>query len=1460
MNGRTGTDGFSRLAVWAGVVCVLAATTLGSATAGGVSGTVRDGAGTPLIGLDVIVVNDWGGEIGRASTGSGGEYLVSGLAAGDYRVRTDAGAQGWVDEWYDDILLADSYPPWQATVVSVPTDGTIPNIDFALEPGGALSGTVTAEGGTPLEMATVSVYDDAESEIRTVNTDSQGFFLAVGLPSGGYRLNIEAPWGTSFVGEWYDDVPVQGWAIPAQATRVAVVAGETNENNDASLALGAAVAGTVQNLAGDPVSGVQLYVYDQANNELASHYVSSGTFLIPAVQPGAGYVRVAGTDVYSGMWYDNLLVPGDTIPAGATPLDLVAGATNEGINFHLPLGGTITGTIADQGGNPLVFYGAMLYATNGTFLDSDYTDGAGSYALSGLVPATYYVMVDPSWGSPFLGQWFDGVLDMGAGIPPGATAVTVSSGQTNAGVNFNLLTGGTVAGTVTDDKSGQGLESVWVYLHQTNEEYSVASDSTDASGQYRITGLTPGQYYLRASPPWDSDYFGEWHADVMDQGSKIPAGASGVLVAAASTTTVDVALSRGGAIAGTITDQGGAPVVGIDVRVFEEEGWNEKASATTDANGRYVAGGLLSGSFFVRTDVPDTMNAIDEWYDDVPAHGRDIPYGADWIDVTFGETNQNVDFVLSTGAVIQGHVEDLHGGAIVGVVVESQAPDGATLRSATTDAQGDYAVLGLPAGSFFLQTKTPGHMNYADMWYSNMLVRSAWGDPPHGATWVDVGAGDVVGSVDFALPAGSQISGSISDGSYAPIGGCSVRAYDADGNQLASYYVSYDQTAYALRGLPPGITFVGSDNWQDFRDEWYDDVPASGWDIPYGAAGIPCTAGSSTTGVDLVLAPGAGASISGRVTSDTGEPVEFPEVEVYTGTGVRRRPDSWSTGSDGSYELFGVLPGTYYVRTDITDGSYSNEWYDGVALGSSDVPPPAATPVVVTKDSGTQGIDFVLSPGDGGRIRGVVQDDGGGALRDADVEAYDSGGVRVASESSNAKGEYSLGVPPGTYYVKAEAPSGICVLDEWYGNVIEDGTPGIPGGALAVVVASRGSVSDVDFSLSSGAEIRGTVTDESGVPIGEDLWVRVYDADNNQLRSCDPDAKGAYKTAVPAGTYFVRADAGSQSEYADQWYDSVAGEDGTIPPGATPIVATVGQTYSGIDFALPKAAVLSGTVTDPDGVSLNEATVRVYDPATNVVGSDRVNAIGAYRVGVRPGLYYLRADPPSTANCRIEWRDNVPAENGAIPAGAAPTSVVSLGTTHSGLDFVLDWASGVNAIGGQVLDPWDNPVAGLPVSAYAQGGALEATSSTLGNGRYTLSALPQGTYYLRTEGADQHIIDEWYDDILADGAGIPGGAQGITVETNTVRDDLDFVVVPVQIVQVAAEAGAPCIEWVVRGGVDYQVQCSTSLVNGVVWSNAPSGAGQEEQSHRTALTNGFLRYLDSGAGPTTKQYYRVRTD
>ena len=94
-------------------------------------------------------------------------------------------------------------------------------------------------------------------------------------------------------------------------------------------------------------------------------------------------------------------------------------------------------------------------------------------------------------------------------------------------------------------------------------------------------------------------------------------------------------------------------------------------------------------------------------------------------------------------------------------------------------------------------------------------------------------------------------------------------------------------------------------------------------------------------------------------------------------------------------------------------------------------------------------------------------------------------------------------VPAGTYYVKAEAPSQISVLDEWYDNIVEDGTPGIPGGASVVAVLPRTVVSNVDFSLSNGAEIRGTVTYESGMPIGDDLWVRVYDVHTNQVRSCD---------------------------------------------------------------------------------------------------------------------------------------------------------------------------------------------------------------------------------------------------------------------------------------------------------------------------------------------------------------------
>ena len=113
------------------------------AEAGGISisGTVYEADGTtPVPNADVWAEQDGNGG-GGTFTKQDGTYMIEGLAPGDYLVFAEA--PGFAGEFYPGTLDENS-----ATLITVTAGADAPEIDFTLELGGTISGTVYEADGS----------------------------------------------------------------------------------------------------------------------------------------------------------------------------------------------------------------------------------------------------------------------------------------------------------------------------------------------------------------------------------------------------------------------------------------------------------------------------------------------------------------------------------------------------------------------------------------------------------------------------------------------------------------------------------------------------------------------------------------------------------------------------------------------------------------------------------------------------------------------------------------------------------------------------------------------------------------------------------------------------------------------------------------------------------------------------------------------------------------------------------------------------------------------------------------------------------------------------------------------------------------------------------------------------------------------------------------------------------------
>ena len=152
---------------------------------------------------------------------------------------------------------------------------------------------------------------------------------------------------------------------------------------------------------------------------------------------------------------------------------------------------------------------------------------------------------------------------------------------------------GTINGRVVNE-SGQPMMGATVFVRPAGGVVMSRNTSTNAEGNFQVSGLEPAQYYVNANSP-------AYIAPQLDVDIPIPTYRVG--------DSVRLELIRGGVITGTVTNATGDPLVGVRVRAMmvrdssgkplrsRVPGWGER---TTDDRGIYRIYGLAPGTFIVQ--------------------------------------------------------------------------------------------------------------------------------------------------------------------------------------------------------------------------------------------------------------------------------------------------------------------------------------------------------------------------------------------------------------------------------------------------------------------------------------------------------------------------------------------------------------------------------------------------------------------------------------------------------------------------------------------------------------------------------------------------------------------------------------------------------------------------------------------------------------------------------------------
>lgn len=434
------------------VVVGVGAVTLPAAFAeetGTIAGQLTDG-GNPVPSASVTVYDTDFGFVRSTSTNSAGAFQVTGLAAGDYKVRFFVGSYS---QWSNQKSSFD-----EADIITV-TGGQTTTINEEIRPYGVISGVVTNADGTA--AVNVNVSASGAGMFASTSTDSTGLYTLKYLATGNYIVSFRRTF----------DAPVQyanNATLFNDADPIPVTVGQTTQL-DQTLLSTATVTGTITD-GGQPASGVQVTLNEvNVHHSFSGFTDSTGQYQI-SVWPGTYTVSVRRGDLVQ-------YVPGQLSQTNAQQFVVPDGTTV--INEQLLPTGTITGVLTTADGSPVTF--ATVSAFNATTTLSTSTDFQGRYTLVAY-PDDYRIAFQTSYGT----QWYDGRSSAAQADP-----VTVVAGVTTT-VDEQLAPFGSVTVSVVDSASGAPVNEFCL-----DAPFGFACTTT---GTVTDTDALPGQYRVFIRP------------------------------------------------------------------------------------------------------------------------------------------------------------------------------------------------------------------------------------------------------------------------------------------------------------------------------------------------------------------------------------------------------------------------------------------------------------------------------------------------------------------------------------------------------------------------------------------------------------------------------------------------------------------------------------------------------------------------------------------------------------------------------------------------------------------------------------------------------------------------------------------------------------------------------------------------------------------------------------------------
>ncbi len=1039
----------------------------------------------------------------------------------------------------DILTLGDSLPGAGATTIS----------------------SLVISGGAEavLDSAPLSCDAGVGDSMPTTLTCSRPYSASVvSSPTGSRGLNV----GESVTIVYEQAIPESaGATLTNTATVTDRTAGDSNDSDPAALAVEeppATLSGSVLDENSVAIQGVTITADDGVGGVFSTTTGADGSYSF-SLPPGTYTVTESqplgfGEGGQSSSW-PGADASATNVISGITLASLDDSPNNNFVETYSSLAGTVYEDLDDSGtlnglepgitGVDMTLTGTDAAGSSVSL--STTTDANGDYSFGGLLSGTYVVTeTHPT-------AYLDGTDAAGTagGTPtnPGdaISAIALSAGTAATDYDFGEYPAASIAGTVVDD-SGRPIEGVMLTLRD-GANAVVGTTTTDANGDYSFGGLAPDTYTVIESQP-------AGYGDGSDTAGSVGGSTAtndtiaGIVLAAGVVATGYDFEETTGSLAGSVLDEYGAPIEGVQVALTGTDGLGNAVSlvTTTLADGSYLFDHVVGGTYTVTEtqplgfgDGPDSAGSaggtVDSAADTISAVALAAAQDATGYDFTevyasisgFTYLDGDLDGVYTAG------VDVPLPGVEVGLIGLDAAGNSVTMTLSTA-ADGSYTFDDLLGGVYSVtETHPPAYVDGTDS------VGTSGGTLANDQiSGIGLAGGVDATGYNFGEEPPGGIAGSVTDTNGDPIPGVvlTLTGSDSNSNPVIRTTTTDASGDYSFSGLLPGTYMVTESQPTGYADS----------STTAGTLGGDDSVENVISSIMLGLDPGTDAisnsndfvegysSLAGTVfhdlnddgVQDAGE-VGIPGVEVtLSGTDAAASAVSLTvtTGVDGSYVFSDLLAGDYVV-TEAQPAAYDDGLDTAGSAGGTAVNPGDQI-VSIALPVGTNATDYdfaevgtVLS----GTVfvdsnRNGAIDSGELPLEGVTIELFDQTGTLVATTATDANGFYAFsGIPAGDYRVAQSQPSG-------YGSTTSSSmNVSVPLSGLGGVDFGEdlGSIGDLVWE-----DLNGNGTQDAGEPGVSGVTVTLHDEGGNAVATTMTDGNGNYLfDGLVIGTYVVTVDPAS---------------------------------------------------------------------------------------------------------------------------------------------------------------------------------------------------------------------------------------------------------------------------------------------------------------------------------------------